>query len=296
MKIPAIEKLLDYTASGVGAIAGPMLAPWTASREAKSRLAAARIDAETRRIEAESEAETAAIIAKARAEAREYLVASDAEIRGTVEIKREDIIQRIEFQESKRHGNVSSVVRDTADDLGDKEVDDHEPDPDWTARFFDCVQDVSSEDMQKLWAKILAGEVESPGRTSLRTLDTLKNMTKRDAELFKDICNCAIKGCFIFHNPEGVDPYSPLPHYKLLKLQNNGLIHLTPLSAHVMTWGNKKGATFGYQDDLLLITRNQNAKDKLSIPGIYLTTAGTELYQVAQCTPQIDTCNLCQPS
>ena len=188
IKIPAVEKLLDYTASGVGAIAGPMLAPWRASREAKARLASARIDSRVKRIEAESEAETSAIIAKARSDARNYLVTPDADVKGTAEFTRDEIIQRIEFQERKRLMNVKSVVEGAADELGEKEVSNHEPDPDWTARFFDCVQDVSSEDMQKLWARVLAGEVESPGRTSLRTLDTLKNLTKRDAEMFRDIC------------------------------------------------------------------------------------------------------------
>ena len=32
LKVPAIEKLIDYGASGVGAISGPLLAPWKASR------------------------------------------------------------------------------------------------------------------------------------------------------------------------------------------------------------------------------------------------------------------------
>ena len=187
VKVPAIEKLLDYGASGVGAIAGPLLAPWKASREAKARLAAAPVEAQVRRIEAESEAETSVIIAKARAEAREYLVAPDDEVHGTAEFTRRDIVQRIEFQERKRLANVRSVVDAAADELSDKEVNDHEPDPDWTARFFDEVQDVSSEDMQKIWARILAGEVESPGRTSLRTLETLRNMTKRDAAMFRNV-------------------------------------------------------------------------------------------------------------
>ena len=200
LNVKAVEKLLDYTASGVGAIAGPMLAPWKASREAKARLAAAPIDAEVRRIEAESEAETSAIIAKAQSEARQYTIAPNAEVRGTVGITRDDVMQRIEFQERKRLTNVASVVEDAAEELGDKEVPDHEPDPDWTSRFFNEVQDVSSEDMQKIWAKILAGEVESPGRTSLRSLDILRNLTQQDAcsgrfvNASFQVCSCSLTG------------------------------------------------------------------------------------------------------
>ena len=33
--VPAIEKLIDYSASGIGAVAGPMLAPWKARRKGK---------------------------------------------------------------------------------------------------------------------------------------------------------------------------------------------------------------------------------------------------------------------
>ena len=35
LKVPALEKLVDYTASGIGAVAGPMLAPWKARKKAE---------------------------------------------------------------------------------------------------------------------------------------------------------------------------------------------------------------------------------------------------------------------
>ena len=173
LKVPALEKLMDYVASGIGAVAGPMLAPWKARKEA-----------EARRIESREEADSLKLIAEAQAEARHSLVAPDQAGRGVLEIDRDGIRQRIEFQEGKRQANIASVVREAAADLGDKEVPAHEPDPDWTARFFDGVQDVSSEDMRKIWAKILSGEVEEPGRTSLRTLSILRDMSQRDAEAF----------------------------------------------------------------------------------------------------------------
>ena len=33
VKVAALEKLVDYTASGIGTVAGPMLAPWKARKE-----------------------------------------------------------------------------------------------------------------------------------------------------------------------------------------------------------------------------------------------------------------------
>ena len=284
LKVPAIEKLLDYTASGIGAVAGPMLLPWKAYWEGKARLASARVDAEVHRLQAESEAETSPIIAKARAEARESLLAPDAEVRGTAEITREDIIQRVKFQERKRHTNIRAVVTDAADELGDKEVSDHDPDPDWTARFFDIVQDVSSEDLQKIYAKILAGEVESPGRTSLRTLEVLRNMTKRDAEQFQVICNFVLYGEFVFYDARSVAEFNALGYNNILHLQDCGLINMGPVITMAAQSDGNEPIVLHYQRGLLLATRTEGASKGLEIPGYLLTSAGKELYRIAQCT------------
>ena len=173
LKIPAIEKLVDYCASGIGAIGGPMLSRWTAQRRADAQ-----------RIEAQGQADVTRLIADAQAEARSLLPAGHSSSRGELAIGKE-IKSRLEFQEKKRQSNIKSVVSMAAEEIRDKEVADHEVDHDWTARFFADAQDATSEHMQKIWAKILAGEVETPGRTSLHTLAILKNMTQRDAKLFE---------------------------------------------------------------------------------------------------------------
>ena len=282
LNVKAVEKLLDYTASGVGAIAGPILALWRASREGKARLIAARADADIRRIEAESEAETSPIIAQARSQARRYLMSPDADVRGTVEVTRRDIVQRVEYQERKRLANIRSVVEDAADELGDKEVPDHEPDPDWTARFFNEVQDVSSEDMQKIWAKILAGEVESPGRTSLRTLDTLRDMTKNDAKMFMDICDFVVRNDFVFYG-DSVKGFEALNYSNLLHLQDCGLINVGPDLVKKFMWGESKQIVLMYHGGALLVTGNSDNDEALIVPDILLTTAGKELSRFVKC-------------
>ena len=185
LKVSALEKLVDYTASGIGAVAGAMLAPWKARKESEAR------------VEARAYADSLSLIADAQAQAR-YSLATPAQAKfGVFEIDRDGIRQRIEFQEGKRQANITSVVWSVAAGLGDKEVPDHEPDPDWTARFFEGVRDVSSADMRKIWAKVLSGEVEEPGRTSLRTLSILKDMSQKDAEAFAALMEYRISE-FIF--------------------------------------------------------------------------------------------------
>ena len=178
--VRALDKLLDYTASGIGAVAGPMLAPWKARREASAR-----------EIAAQGEANALRIIAEAQADARTALVSTGSRVRGEIDIA-ETVRQRIRFQEEKRHRNIGATVGQAAQQLGDKEVPDAEPDHDWTARFFNYIQDISSEAMQFLWGKVLAGEIERPGSTSIRSLSILRNLDQRTAALFRNLCSLSV--------------------------------------------------------------------------------------------------------
>ena len=180
IKIRAVEKLVDHVASGIGSVAGPMLAPWRARREAQAKQIIAEGDANVLRIQAE-----------AQTDARAKLVSSDAEVSVELDITNA-VNQRVRFQEEKRQINIGSVVRQAASQLGEREVENNEPDHDWTARFFNDVQDVSSREMQSLWAKVLAGEVERAGSTSIRTLGILKNLDQTTALLFRKICSACI--------------------------------------------------------------------------------------------------------
>ena len=182
VNVPAIEKLLEVTASGIGSTASFLFSRMVARRDADSKLISAEGEARANIVLAESQSKTIQIIAKAQADARSTLISPEAVVDGEVTFGAL-VEQRIQFQEQKRQSNIESVVQQAALELGDTEVEDHQIDHDWTARFFSDVQDVSSEQMQELWGKILAGEVTSPGSTSIRTLSILKNLNQDAAGL-----------------------------------------------------------------------------------------------------------------
>ena len=60
-------------------------------------------------------------------------------------------------------------------------------DPDWLSKWRSCAQDVKREEMQRLWANLIAGEVSQPGSYSLHTIDFLSRMSVRDAALIARI-------------------------------------------------------------------------------------------------------------
>ena len=191
IRVPAIEMLVDYAASGIGGIAGPMLAPWRARREAVAARVAAGGKADVLTLLAEGQAGALPVIVEAQKNARLQL----ADVGGSVEAEltiADGLEQRVRFQEEKRQRNIVAILDQAARELATDDVEKHEPDHDWTARFFNEAQDVSSEEIQVLWSRVLAGEVERPGSTSVRTLAILRNLDSSSASLFRKLCSISM--------------------------------------------------------------------------------------------------------
>lgn len=290
VKVPALEKLLDYVVSGIGAVAGPVVATWKARREAEAKRIAAQGNADARTIEARGDAATAQILADAQAAAQRALSAPIESGSGVLEYSRDGIVQRLEFQEQKRQHNIVSVVHGAAANLGDEAVSDHAPDPDWTARFFDNVQDISSEDMKELWAKVLSGEVRNPGSTSLRTLDVLRNMTSNDARVFNNAAQYVI-GDFIFRVHAGTTSTCEpvLSMNNLLQMDDCGLLYIGRDLMKVFNFSPDAGLVFFVGEFILRISRTSDSVSKVQIPvEARLTAAGRELLPVTERQLQID--------
>ncbi len=278
VRVPAIEKLLDYAASGIGAIAGP----WLARRQA-------RADADVMRIRAQAQADTISLIASEQAKARQSFEIVPTSVQGEIDIGKE-IQSRIAFQEEKRQSNIHSVVTKAAENLSDKEVQEHEVDDDWSARFFADVQDVSSAQMQQIWARILAGEVETPGRTSLRTLAILKNMTQRDAMLFSDMSRFALDDLILKIEDITHETIDGFPTYDtLIDFQSYGLITIGFGLAKVIGLNDKGEGHIFDRDSIYRIAYQNMGNDgvnNIEIPGHILTPQGGELRNVI--APDID--------
>ena len=68
------------------------------------------------------------------------------------------------------------------------------PQDDWLLRWRECAAGVSSDELQQIWGKVLAGEVKSPGRFSLRTLEFLRNLSQAEAQAIERISPFVISG------------------------------------------------------------------------------------------------------
>lgn len=307
VSVPFLEKLLDYTASGIGSVAGWMMAPSKARREVKANKILALGVNEVREIQAEEEAKSLQMITDAQAEAKR-LYELPARLQPSEPSMAEAVERRILYQEEKRQRNIQEVLRRAADAATSTEVPDHEPDHDWTARFFNSVQDVSSEEMQTLWAKILAGEVERPGNTSTRTLSILRDLDQSTAILFRTLCSLA-SSMFL---PDGsildsrvislggmagsnvLERYG-LPFDRLNVLNEHGLVisefesQMDYRACIAMKISEKwtVPVPFVYQGRSWGLVPNEERenKEEFRVNGVAMTVAGRELSRVIELVP-----------
>ncbi|MBQ4439169.1 DUF2806 domain-containing protein [bacterium] len=196
---------------------------------------------------------------------------------------------RLVFQELKKQNNIDNVVGYAAQDLSNEKVVSEQPvDIDWVTRFFDSVSDVSSEDMQRIWGKILAGEVKRPGTFSLRTLQVIKNINKEEAKLFEKIAPFVMSchadkdktffDSFLFAgkimNKYGI--YFP----DIMRLNDAGLLYENAfINVGFELMPNEKDCFFG-RGKKIEVTNIDEMKFHLSCSAYVLTEAGKELLPI----------------
>lgn len=204
-------------------------------------------------------------------------------------IDSDDIVKRTQnrlmAQELRKQNNIEAVTSKTIGLLeSEKPVPDEPVDPDWVVRFLNSVEDVSNEQMQEIWARILAGEVKKPGTFSLRTLECIHNLTQKEAEAFQELCkHCLYKedACFVLHNSDYQEKHG-IPFGLILKLSECGLVNSGSLLSYNISL--PKGRNYlAMTDDFILITDTESDVEKKSVSVYPLTESGTELAKVVGC-------------
>lgn len=111
------------------------------------------------------------------------------EISGEIDKLSESMKNTKLSREIQEEININKTIIYAEDELKNdsQEPPEEEIDSDWFTRWQDNAKKVKAEELQKLWAKTLAGEVKSPGTYSLRTLDFIKNISKDEAIMISKV-------------------------------------------------------------------------------------------------------------
>lgn len=150
-----IEKLIDVISRGIGRVYAPTEKVLHAKADAKINI----------------------IKAKARIEETELLQRAQA---------------RAIHKELEKQRNIEAICS-VAIDESPSIASEIPVSQDWINTFFKHAEDVSDNDMQIIWGRILSGESSSPGSFSRRTILQLSMLEKEEAIAFNEICSFACK-------------------------------------------------------------------------------------------------------
>ena len=75
-----------------------------------------------------------------------------------------------------------------------QQAPDRRVEEDWLYAWKEYAGRVSAEDLQKLWGSVLAGEIKSPGRYSIRTMEFLKTLSKAEADVISKLARYSVDG------------------------------------------------------------------------------------------------------
>ncbi|MBO6244437.1 MAG: DUF2806 domain-containing protein [Lachnospiraceae bacterium] len=188
---------------------------------------------------------------------------------------------RLKAQEILKQVNIENVLEKTQMVLeenkknGDDTASEEPINNDFLTQFINGAGEISDQDMQQMWAKLLAGEIKQPQSFSLRTLSKLKTMTTNEAKLFERIVPYIIGNEYIVRNEELLGNFN-VTYIDLLCLQDCGIVSL-------------EGATKNYHDGANILYNNlisilKYKKDsaglnnpKLSVGVYVLTNFGKEI-------------------
>lgn len=253
--IALVDKVSD---AGVG-IARPYQIGRVAKAEAKAGIIRAESDAEVAKIRAESEIEVEGIRLRA---ARRFIE-----------------------EETRKQANIESIIY-AAEPFGNSDAAPQDMENDWVTNFFEKCRNVSDEEMQQVWVRILAGEANKPGSFSRKTVNVMADLGKADAELFRNLCRFAwacqgdalvIPLVFDFadeiYNQQDVR-FNSCTHLEALGLVNmEGFVDISLMVKEFIV---------SYDKRTIIVSSND---DEISTGHVKFTQAGLELSRICEVEP-----------
>ena len=203
---------------------------------------------------------------------------------------------RTEEEERLATNTVSTLLKaDPEVDWGKVDIDNFNPE--FGRRWAFEASNVSDETLQQLWARLLKGELESPGSVSNDTMTVARDMTKERAEEFQILCSAAlyspggsptiVVGC----GSPGQDSLRPyglsydvlmrLAHHRLIINDMSSRINFSGSSPEILSILDHQGKSWV----LRWSTDSNSPATTRSISGILLTPAGQELSRVVERIP-----------
>ncbi len=279
---------------------GSLLSPWQAVREGKARN-------ELRREELLMLAQAEVDAAEIRAGRKR--LENDGSLRLLTSTPEQNTTERIEptislpslaevsiknrtAEEARKEINASKAIIYAEEVLsGDRQTPpDRSIDDDWFFTWRDYAGGVSTEDLQQLWGKVLAGEVKSPGSYSLRTLEFLRGLSKGEAEHISRLASFVIEGRIVRSLKQHLDEQG-ITFSLLLQMQELGLLSGVEAAGLNTTYksGNSEQFVIPLRSNgKALVVENDDPNKELKLEVYLLTGVGSQLLGLGSFTANLD--------
>ena len=208
--------------------------------------------------------------------------------------------RRKQILETQKASNLQAVLNIALNVTINEQTSDN-LDPDWFFAFSTMAEEIYSPPMQELWGKIFAVEVARPGSFSLRTLQLLKTLTHRDAQVFNKAVNVASRRSndavprilVGYHKRKGLLSLLRRPVPEQINLANVGLSYPDLLSLQEMKLiytSEIESAEYDEGQQVTWRCVNENISLTSKTSGVALvyykfTSVGSELYKLVTKSP-----------
>lgn len=180
--------------------------------------------------------------------------------------------------------NAEAELENDGQQPSDSKVDD-----DWLLRWRDSAKNVSSEELQALWGRVLAGEIKSPGSFSLRTLEFLKNLSQQDARRIEKLAPFVINRNFVCaeERPHRVLEAEGITFAFLCQLEELGIVSAaTPnMMTRIRSSAPDSFVAHLLAYDRALLVMHHDAKKSLNLEIYSVTSLGLQVLRLGAFTP-----------
>jgi hypothetical protein len=219
--------------------------------------------------------EAKSVVSKAVADAAANLAKNDPEV-----------VQRAAHallsKELRHQTNREAIARKALENLSEDPGETSKVEDDWLNVFERYAEDASSERLQDLWGRILAGQLRRPTSFSLQTLRFVSELDEHMVSLFEKRSVRVIDADFIANPPKQGDEFT-----ELIQLEDFGIVvGTTGNLSKTLSAGEEKDPPqtgrwdFKFKNHQIIIILQ--APLKMTLASVLLTRVGREIYSITK--------------
>lgn len=194
----------------------------------------------------------------------------------------DNAINREKMEMVQQQQNLEAMLEHALEELKEvKNISDEPVDEDFVDRLVENAKRANKKELQYLWGKILAREIIKPGSFSMRTLEVVKNLSKKDFDIFLRVSKCMIGDdyyTFLLAAPSYLEKFEA-PYADILLLSECGLIN-SSIHTWVVEVNDIEHNALYNKDKIVLFRKKIAGSIELKISNYGLTKVGIELYKL----------------